>query len=119
MLLGLAGGFVLTLLQRLVDLRGNDVLETLFLYFCAYVLFALGEMTGYSGIIVDLFGGIFMGIYSRDNVNMAEREFVLHALDTGARTCDTWIFMLVGLSTYTLRPWGEPDDSGDNPRNGE
>jgi NhaP-type Na+/H+ or K+/H+ antiporter len=119
MLLGVLGGFLLTLLQRLANLRGNDVIETLFLYASAYVLFAIGELTGYSGIIVDLFGGIVMGIYSRDNVDAGQRDFVLHALNTGARLCDMGIFMIVGFSAFTLRPWGEEDEFGDNPRAGE
>lgn len=101
--LGCCLGLVMTLFLSIVK-RGNDPLPSLYIFICAYVGYQVGEQADLSGIIVTLFEGLIMGIYSARSIkhNSAQQQAVSTFLSVSARFADIVIFVLIGMGTFLI-----------------
>jgi len=67
-----------------------------------YLAYLLAESTYQSGIVTILFCGIGMSVFVRPNLSSHSREFTSHLAKALAHIFETYVFVYLGLSLFTI-----------------
>merc|ERR1712054_333659 len=67
-----------------------------------YFAYLLAESTYQSGIVTILFCGIGMSVFVRPNLSSHSREFTSHLAKALAHIFETYVFVYLGLSLFTI-----------------
>jgi NhaP-type Na+/H+ or K+/H+ antiporter len=68
----------------------------------SYVIFAMGEVSGMSGIVATVFSSILLGVYARPLLSAKGSILGSFFLAQLAKAMDTMIFLLVGLCAVSI-----------------
>eukprot|EP00928_Gymnodinium_smaydae_P076062 TRINITY_DN5903_c0_g2_i1.p1 TRINITY_DN5903_c0_g2~~TRINITY_DN5903_c0_g2_i1.p1 ORF type:complete len:653 (+),score=174.28 TRINITY_DN5903_c0_g2_i1:62-2020(+) len=98
--LGLFSGVFFSTICRVMRVRGRGPLETAYVFLSAYGGYAMGEWLNMSGIIVTLFSGLIMGVYT--NRVVEDKDSVDSFLNVSARIADLMMFVIIGFSVFVI-----------------
>jgi len=99
---GVLVSMLLILLMRVTSMTGHTHGEVLYVWACAFFVFALAESLHFSGIIANLFSGIIFGIYGRHHLSKHGQGICDTYLKLSAATADNCVFVLCGTSTAMM-----------------
>lgn len=100
---GILVAVVLIFLMRMARMTGHTHGEVLYVWTCAFFIFALSESLHFSGIIANLFAGIMFGIYGRGHLSDKGKQICDQYLKLSAATADNAVFVLCGTSTAMMQ----------------
>lgn len=98
-----AGVFIF--MMRLAMLPGHTVAEIVYVYMCAYFIFAFAESLHFSGIIANLFAGIIFRQYGAQHLEHEGEHTLTEYFETSAHMMDTAVFILCGTSTALIKSY--------------
>lgn len=93
---------ILIVFMRFAKMTGHTHGEVLYVWTCAFFIFALAESLHFSGIIANLFAGIVFGIYARRHLTEQGERVCDTYLKLSAATADNCVFVLCGTSTAMM-----------------
>jgi NhaP-type Na+/H+ or K+/H+ antiporter len=84
-------------------MRESPKLVILFLAIVAYVTFAVGEVSGFSGIISTIFASVLLGYYARPHLDHHGSLLSTFFLKQLAHMADICVFLLAGFCVVNLQ----------------
>merc|ERR1719265_1816495 len=99
---GILVAVVLIFFMRMAKMTGHTHGEVLYVWTCAFFIFALAETLHFSGIIANLFAGIMFGIYGKRHLSEKGQNICDTYLALSAATADNCVFVLCGTSTALM-----------------
>jgi sodium/hydrogen exchanger 8 len=99
---GILVSTLLIFFMRMARMTGHTHGEVLYVWACAFFIFALAESLHFSGIIANLFAGIVFGIYGRGHLTEKGQQTTDSYLKLAAATADNSVFILCGTSTALM-----------------
>lgn len=102
--IGLIGSYVL---KKMRFITISSIKETLFIFSCGYLAYALGEMASLSGIISLLTSGIVIAHYGWYNLSPQGKTVSSVAIQVIGFGFEAFVFAYLGLSyfSYIDYPW--------------
>lgn len=95
----------LIFLMRIARLPGHTNAEILYIWVSAYFIYSTAESCGVSGIIANLFAGMFFSIYGKQHLAEDGQELATDYLELSGQTADTAVFIMCGTSTAMINSW--------------